>query len=241
MNLKIAWRSHVGRVRERNEDSIHIDQQAGLVVVADGMGGLLAGEEASATAVEGVVDRLARGAPDARSAEVLLNCMDEAHERVIERAQALDYLGRMGTTLLILRLDLASGAGMFAHVGDSRLYRFDEMGLTQLSKDHTVAQRMIDLGQFPADQAYRAPNRHVLTQALGLPGLYQPQCGAVEAPWTRLLLCSDGLSDMLPDHELINFMQTEPVEHCAEALEAAALAAGGKDNITLAVLDWVAT
>ena len=232
--MKIVSRSHEGLVRVNNEDCVHVDSERGFVVVADGMGGLLAGEEASSVAVEAICQRLIDEKVECTTADDARALILYAHEQVLARAGKLNYLGKMGTTLLLWVS--GSPSNLFAHVGDSRLYGFDGEQVVQITSDHTVAQRMIDMGKFPADQAYRAPNRHVLTQAIGLPGVVVPDQGVLPG-YDRYLLCSDGLSDMVRDPQLARFLAIADIDDSADQLLRAALDEGGRDNVTLALID----
>lgn len=232
--MKMVCRTHEGLVRINNEDCVHVDPEVGFAVVADGMGGLLAGEEASAVAVEAVCQALIDQATDCQRAEDVGALVKQAHQAVLAHARELHYEGKMGTTLVLW---VQSAAGRwFSHVGDSRLYAWDGERLIQVTSDHTVAQRMIDMGQFPKEQAYRAPNRHVLTQALGLPGMVFPEMGAVPDA-KRYLLCSDGLSDMVQASRLAEIIATPNLEECAEMFLKEALGEGGRDNVSLALIE----
>jgi len=228
-------RSHQGLVRLNNEDCVHCDMDGRFVVLADGMGGLLAGEVASAIAVESACRRLRE--PDIRrcNPEELAQVLTQANDAVTERAKAMRYVGKMGTTLLVW----AQGRekSLYGHVGDSRLYAYAAGELAQITRDHTVAQRMVDQGKIAADQEPTAPNRHVLTHAMGLPGIFKADVG--EAPeCERLLLCSDGLSDLVAAAEIQNIMATTDLEDCANFLLKAALDRGGRDNVTVALVEF---
>ncbi len=230
-------RTHEGLVRVNNEDCVHVDSHRGFAVLADGMGGLLAGEEASAVAVESICRRLVDANEHPTTAAALEKVILAAHDAVLQHAKELNYVGKMGTTLLVWAHSEDASSAVFGHVGDSRLYSFVDGTLTRETTDHTVAQRMIDMGQFPADQAYRAPNRHVLTQAVGLPGVCVPTCDVMGDANRRLLLCSDGLSDMINDQRLGELLAEPDLERCADVLIAEALAEGGRDNVTIALID----
>jgi protein phosphatase len=232
--VKMVSRTHEGLVRINNEDCVHIDADVGFAVLADGMGGLLAGEEASSIAVETVCRALIDESQACNTLDAAGQLMLRAHEAVLEHARELHYEGKMGTTLVIC----VQGGGelLYSHVGDSRLYSWNGVELTQQTSDHTVAQRMIDMGKFPADQAYRAPNRHVLTQAVGLPGLITPEVGKLPTA-RRLLLCSDGLSDMVRDRRIAELLQVSDLDECADMLLSEALAEGGRDNVSMALID----
>jgi len=240
--MRITARTHQGLVRTNNEDAVHYDTAGGFAVLADGMGGLLAGEQASGVAVATATRILAeldtRGEASETiqsPAEAMLDVVEQAHRAVQIKARALNYLGRMGTTLVVWA-QWASCA-YFAHAGDSRLYTWCDNALTQLTHDHTLGQRLIDEGVAVPGAANNASNHHVLTQAVGLAGDCEPQAGEVPA-CDRLLICSDGLSDLVTDAELADMLGLEDLEYCADMMVKGALDRGGRDNISLVLVDF---
>ncbi len=239
--VKVVARSHQGLVRLRNEDAVFGDDQGRFAVLADGMGGLMAGEVASRTAVETARDRLSRGTSRLSEPQDLEHVLQLAHDAVVARARRFNYVGKMGTTLLIWSQADGGAAqredSFFAHVGDSRIYTFTDGKLTQITRDHTVAQRMVDSGEISPEEEPEAPNRHVLTQALGLPGLCKPDSGVVPSA-QRVILCSDGLSDLVTDSEMTEIMATPDLACCADELLKAALDAGGRDNVSVVLLEF---
>lgn len=232
--MKMSQLSHQGLVRINNEDAIQCDADLGVAVLADGMGGLLAGEEASGVAVHNSIELL-QTAAQADTAPVVSEVLLSAHAAVVEHAHEKNYSGKMGTTLLLW--SWCMGTPAFAHVGDSRLYHHDAHGLTQLTRDQTVAQRMIDSGEYPNLDPRRVPNRNVLTQAVGMPGRLQPESGITPAHG-RLLLCSDGLSDLVRDEAIAELMAVADLDDCARQLVKAALDAGGRDNVSVILIDF---
>ncbi len=229
----MTTRTHEGLVRVRNEDSVLIDADQGLAIVADGMGGLMAGDEASAVAVE-AVRREVCDSPDRIDTDPDLGAvMQAAHRRVIERAESLNFLGKMGTTLVICLI--RDQRAWIAHAGDSRAYVLNDT-LQQLSKDHTVAQRQIDMGQLNPKRAYLSPGRHVLTQAVGMPGVLNPQLLNI-AFESRVMMCTDGLCDMVSHDEIEALLKVDDIEEAATELLRAALDAGGRDNVSLTLID----
>ena len=233
--LNVVARSHCGLVRLNNEDFVHADAEGGFAALADGMGGLMAGEIASEVAVVTARKHLEAGA--ARdSAQALSAIVNLSHNAVLAEARELNYVGKMGTTLIVWAR-YGDGRSYFGHVGDSRLYAYGEGRLEQVTRDHTVAQRLIDSGEVEPENEHEAPHRHVLTQALGLPGVFQPQVGEVPQ-CERLLMCSDGLSDLVRREQLEALMATPELEHCADYLLKAALDAGGRDNVSVVLVDF---
>ena len=228
-------RSHQGLVRLNNEDRVYCDVDGGFVVLADGMGGLLAGEVASGVAVDTACQGLRHPERPHNHADDLGDILSEAHEAVVRQAKAMGYIGKMGTTLVIWAQ--RNESAYFAHVGDSRLYTYTAGDLAQITVDHTLAQRFIDEGKYEPDDEENVPNSHVLTQAMGLPGIFSVDTGQVP-DCERVLLCSDGLSDLVAAPRIAEIMSTTDLEECADELVGAALDKGGRDNVTVAIVEF---
>ncbi|WP_344420335.1 PP2C family protein-serine/threonine phosphatase [Pseudonocardia ailaonensis] len=242
LGLRSAIGSDVGRRRTANEDS---GATAGrLLVVADGMGGHAHGELASALTVATMLElggRLPRELPDEDLLRELAGAVDEVSDRLAQHARQEPDTQGMGTTVVVLVLD-GDRFGL-AHVGDSRIYRCRAGELVQLTKDHTMVQQLVDEGQITPEEALVHPRRSVLMRALSTdhpvePDLFvvQPQAG------DRYLLCSDGVTAVLPDAALLDLLAapTEP-EAVVDTLITYANDGGGPDNITCIVADIVDT
>lgn len=227
-------RSHQGLVRLNNEDRVHCEPEHEFVVLADGMGGLLAGEVASAVAVEAACRALRDPDQSRTSGEDMQAVLSLANDAVVDRARSMRYVGKMGTTLVIWAMH--GEHAYFSHVGDSRLYVYRAGQLTQVTRDHTLAQRMIDNGQIAPEHEHTAPNRHVLTHAMGLPGAFKAD-GGVVPEFDRVLLCSDGLSDLVIAADIQEIMATPDIDDCANFLLKAALDKGGRDNVSVAIIE----
>ena len=233
--MLIVGRTDRGKVRKANEDAHAFDSERGFAVLADGMGGLEAGDVASALAVEVLRHGLTE-APD-RSAERLDALIVEANRAIIERARSIANGERMGTTIVVW---CATENGCtLAHVGDSRVYRYRDGVLTRLTKDHSVVQNMIDEGVITPDEARWAFNRNVITRALGIEREVEVDTAEeVHEPGDRYLLCSDGLTDLVDDDELARLCLVEPDAHrLVDRFVDAANLAGGDDNITVVLVD----
>ena len=225
--------SDTGKVRSSNQDRVLVDEDLGLWVVADGMGGHAGGAEASRLAAEAVKESISHGMPLEDSFEV-------AHSRV-RSAQAEDAsLSDMGTTLVALHEQ--NDGYHLAWVGDSRLYRLDTGNgrFECMTRDQNIAGRLLDTGRITEAQARAHPQRHVLTDCIGQrEGL--PTIESCHIRWRRgdrLLLCSDGLNSELSDTQMADALKAyESPRAAAEKLTEMALAAGGRDNISLIVLD----
>ncbi len=241
-SLALAWRSHRGLVRRRNEDAVSCLPDIGVVLVADGMGGAPAGDVASDTAVHVIGERFARQPPPVDAPDVAQRlaaaAIDEANDAIIRLAAQRQGCAGMGTTLVMG----CFGADwlVHAHVGDSRLYRLRAGVLTQLTKDHSLIQEMVDQGLFSSlDEARRSGvNEHILTTALGATPRVEPAVAISNlAAGDRYLFCTDGLSGMLAPRELCAVLDTAGgLDSTAGTLVRAANAQGGADNITLALV-----
>lgn len=235
--------THPGNVRDQNEDSFCADGDLGLWIVADGVGGHVGGEVASRLACDTITQQVRGGAH-------LDQAVRAAHQRVLQEisrrendaggSDVPDGANNMGTTVVALRrLDPVGESYDLVWAGDSRAYLWNG-ALKQLTKDHSFVGELVAKGVLTPAQAARHPERHVITQSVGVSAhvsldLDQLQCTL--APHDQLLLCSDGLTDELSEAEIALAMQQHAsVQDQAEGLLAAALDAGGRDNITALVI-----
>jgi protein phosphatase len=230
--LRHGAATDIGRSRKANEDAILV--QPPLFAVADGMGGHLAGDVASQTAVETLAHEIA----DAQSS--LAAAVKEANRRVFDRAQSSSELSGMGTTMTAV---LASGSRVeIAHVGDSRAYLYRKGRLSRLTRDHTLLERMVRQGKLRPEDARNHPQRSVLERALGVEADVRIDVQTLDIrPGDRLLLCSDGLTTMLEEARIVQILgrEEDPSAAC-DRLVAAALEAGGHDNVSVIVVDYPA-
>jgi serine/threonine protein phosphatase PrpC len=240
--LRAAMRTDPGRIRSRNEDACLVDPEQGLFAVADGMGGHPAGDVAARVAIEhlpGLVrDALARTDPtgvDAAVEEAVLGL----NEVVIAEASTSPDLTGMGSTLVMA---LVSGyTAHVAHAGDSRAYLLRDGRLRRLTEDHSFAAALIDGGVLDPEEAARHPFAQSLTQAIGMPGT-RPDVQRVElATGDRLLLCSDGLTRMVPEDRIGRLLAAgQDPDRTSQALVDAANGAGGHDNVSVVLVDVLA-
>jgi protein phosphatase len=234
----------VGLVREANEDSYLVDPP--VFVVADGMGGHDGGDIASAIVVE-EFGRLAAAGYDARRGiEAVTQTLWQCQRRLIEYGDT--HRGRDGgrwqggtTAVVALLVEDRVPCWLLANLGDSRIYAFNAAGLVRVSVDHSLVQELVDAGQITEEEAAYHPERHVVTRALGGPDGVEPDffvLGLADAE--RVLLCSDGVTAMIDDAEIAGLLadHADPAE-AADRIVAAALSAGGIDNVTAVVVDVV--
>ncbi len=211
--------------RKHNEDSYLIDEEQGLFVVADGVGGLQAGEIASELVCQVVKQHMSTGAE-------LEDAIARAHSEVIEATKRGEGRSGMASTIVVARFD--GFDYKLAWVGDSRIYLWDGT-LKLLTKDHSYVQSLYDAGQISLAETDTHPKKNVITQAVG--GTADRVKVAVNrgtlAPGNSLLLCSDGVSGELSGAQLLEYMSSSaPVQEIAQALVMTAINAGGKDNAT---------
>ena len=235
-HVTLAWAAvtDVGRRRHANEDSLIV--QPPVFAVADGMGGHAAGDRASAAAVDRLQELADRGVVD-RS--VVAEALTLAAQDIDDLAEHLP-LGA-GTTVTGAVLDITADDPAFVvfNVGDSRVYSFQGNDLAQITHDHSVVQELVDAGIISADDAEGHPESNVVTRALGFREIPRPDYWRVAIrAGLRLLLCSDGLTKELPADRLrLHLAARLSAIETAGALVDAALAAGGRDNVTVIVID----
>ena len=232
-NEFISWgaRSDVGLVRGHNEDSFLL--RTPLFVVSDGMGGHAAGEVASSIAVETVGER-APGTAD----DVLLGAaVEAANMAVIEAAE--QGIGKPGMGCTVTSVLIEKNKMAVAHVGDSRAYVLRQGTLVRVTHDHSYVEELVDSGQITADEARTHPSRSIITRALGSdPDMYADHFSLEVNDGDRIILCSDGLSSMISDAEIEALaVSSATPQQAADNLVAAALTAGGADNVTVVVVD----
>jgi serine/threonine protein phosphatase PrpC len=232
VKIEVGSATDIGRVRERNEDSMLVDPP--LYVVADGMGGHRGGQVASQVALE-AMEELETG--DGGS---LAEHVRRANRAVWDRSVEDERLSGMGTTLTAARID--GGSALIAHVGDSRAYLLRDGSLRQLTTDHTLVARMVKSGEITEAEAEVHPHKNVLTRALGTDEQVEVDEDSIAlVDGDRLLLCSDGLTGMVTEDQIQAILETsEQPQQAADRLVKAANRAGGIDNITVVVLDAIA-
>jgi len=246
MEYAATAKTDVGRKRQGNEDSFCVVPELGLYVVADGMGGHAAGEVASRLAVETIrewMEKYLGGADVAvvgqpmdtcsREANFLLSSIQLANRIIFDAAQGRREYRGMGTTLVSILA--VNNTVALAHVGDSRIYRIRDGQIVQLSRDHSVVQQQVDRGILSPEEAHDSQYRHLITRALGLKDSVEVDLAEEPVlPGDILLLCSDGLSDLLEDEEILAIVRehADDLEKACQALVDQANYKGGDDNIT---------
>ena len=237
--MQVVSRTHVGLVRENNEDALLV-REPYLFAVADGMGGYAAGEIASRAilkAFEAATHSLRHQQGEQNIYKVLVEAFDKANTHVFKMAVSNDKYTGMGTTMTALYLP-GDGTAYCCHVGDSRLYTYREGNLVQVTRDHTYVADLQASGEITEEEAFIHPQRHVLMKALGVEESVRADSLHFELlPDDRLLLCSDGLSDMLRQQEILDLMGGEDINSVADQLLERSLCNGGRDNVSFILID----
>jgi protein phosphatase len=237
MSLHYSLLSDTGRERDNNEDFALALPEIGLFVIADGMGGHIAGEVASRVAVE-TLTAIVKERPQPRrikdEAELLGEAMIAAHEAVLRAAEERGLFG-MGTTLTALRIH--GNTAVLAHVGDTRAYFAREAGLETLTRDHTLVAMLVEGGSVSEAEAMNHPDKHLLTQAIGTQAEIESTFSERRIPkGARILLSTDGLHDVVPPERILELALTPDLDAATAALIDSANEAGGPDNVSVILI-----
>jgi len=238
-------RTETGYVRASNQDALAILDDCGVWILADGMGGHPAGDLAAQTAVAVATQRARERAVRLReqpsaAAEFVADLVTSADRRIDELVLENPSLKGMGTTFVALTITPSPvPVAHIAHLGDSRAYLYRARQLMQLTRDHTLVERLVRQGVIDATAALTHPDRHVLTKCLGMGVDMKPELTSTPVtPDDLLMLCSDGLTKMLEDAaiaSILSFANGDPHRACHDLIEQA-LNRGGEDNVTVIVL-----
>jgi protein phosphatase len=244
--IEIVGLTDAGLVRDHNEDTIGIDHDLGLAVLADGMGGHLGGEVASAITVSTILETLSESLSNINPGNIdestgyslesmaVNSAIVKANEKVYTSSSENSQYYGMGTTVVALLF--YDDRYTVAHVGDSRLYRYRNGELEQLTRDHSLMQEMVDRGFYTDEQARKSLNKNLVTRAIGIEESVQIDVlEDVTLPDDIYLLCSDGVTDMLEDEVIRQTIvdNDEELGKTASALINKSNEAGGKDNISV--------
>ena len=241
MKLSSYSVTDIGKLRKLNQDyvftsEVPVGPLPDLFIVADGMGGHKAGEYASKCAVETLVAQVNRSS-ERGSVRVISKAIREANKRVRQKALSDDNYYGMGTTLVVACLD--EEGLCVANVGDSRLYLISGGNMRQITTDHSLVEEMVQMGELERGMARTHPDKNIITRAVGVLDEVDVDFFEVEdiAAGDVLLMCSDGLSNMLEDSEMLGIVRSEgSLKERADRLVAAANMNGGRDNITVVLV-----
>lgn len=238
--MKAAFKTDIGKKRKNNEDIILVAAEKGIFLLADGMGGHQGGEVASEIAVKESFAYLVKGIDKFGNqkdlSKFLVDAVIRAHNAIKRKAQSDINLTDMGTTLVevVVKDDVAS----ICHVGDSRAYVVRDGAIEQITNDHTLGFSPSRPDTIQEEEA-PAKRLHILTQAVGVSDEPSPEVNHVDVGrGDYLLMCSDGLSDMLTDREILQIIQddAEDIEAAVQRLVEEANKKGGKDNISVVLI-----
>jgi len=265
--IEIASKTHKGQVREHNEDSISENETLGIALLADGMGGLNAGEVASSMAVQLLMEELtayclgesalpaeienrelennqleinkarhgdADGNTLPMAVQVVRRAVELANEAVFHSSQTISRHRGMGTTVVVALF--YDDRVALAHLGDSRVYRFQDNLLERLTRDHSLVQELIDKGLYTKEEARLSEKRNVVTRALGVAPVVNVECSEHNVEVGDIFLqCSDGLHDLVSDEDIeLAFRELSgDLSELSDYLVELANANGGKDNISV--------
>lgn len=243
MLLQTSSFTDIGKLRQNNEDSFleldlpESEEKRLLLVVADGMGGHNAGEVASKTVVETIESYFKSGSQSNNSDTLnnLKKSLEDANRAVLKASSNNVNLAGMGSTCTAMMI--VDDKNFLAHVGDSRAYMVRGNKITQITKDHTLAEKMLDTGILSREEARNSPHKNMLIKAIGISedleietyGPFKIKLGDV------YLLCSDGLTEYLDEEELCSILNMYEPEEACKLLIKIANKRGGKDNITVQV------
>ncbi|MCL1804219.1 MAG: Stp1/IreP family PP2C-type Ser/Thr phosphatase [Eubacteriaceae bacterium] len=240
--MRAIGKTHIGKQRIINQDCFICLNKAAqtIIAVADGMGGHNAGEVASKIAADNI-DEYFSESPTAdfmERPEHVESLILEINKKIHDEAEFSDHYAGMGTTLTLCVAD-GKIANIY-HVGDSRAYLINE-SITQITKDHSLVQFLIDQGQLTRQEAENHPRKNVITRALGTDEDIEIDCFTIILSNNdKLLLCSDGLTNMVKTDEILEIVKTHPICDAVDMLVDAANENGGTDNITVVIAEMEA-
>jgi PPM family protein phosphatase len=243
VNINVLIKTDLGNVRTNNEDAASffriadetiLREKGYLLIVADGMGGHLAGEVASRMAVDIIAENYYRQSNERNIEKILSKAFNAANKEIYEQASANETQKGMGTTATALAV--VATKIYYAHAGDSRAYLYKGNKISRITEDHTYVQELVNNGDITLEQAEVHPQRNILTNAMGTKPALRVDTGKCPENFdenARLLICSDGLYDYLTDEELAKVLAVGSLQQAADFLIAEAKNRGGKDNITV--------
>ena len=237
MEISVSGNTHTGITRSNNEDAYGIFPDVNLYIVADGLGGHAGGEVASRLAVDIIGSEIAGASATFEIREIMQRAIQSANSIIQKKAEEDSSLHGMGTTVVVVSLN--ENKAVVAHVGDSRAYLIRKDIITQITKDHTVVEEYIRIGIMTPKDALYHPSRRILSRAVGTEGVANADFESIRIQaGDVLLLCTDGLTNMLSDKEILQAVsELRPdSERITSRLIELANNNGGIDNITVITL-----
>lgn len=237
--MEISAATSAGCIRPLNEDAYYVSEpnSSGMVlaIVADGMGGHNAGEIASGKAV-GIVQKDVVAQSDKSAKEILVKAVDDANREIYEMSRNKKSLSGMGTTMTACVVENNNVTAV--QVGDSRLYRIRKDSITQITKDHSLVEMLVENGEITKEEAKSHPQKNIITRAVGTDKTVESDVYEFKTKKDDvILLCSDGLVNMVEDETILSIINTsKTLEEAANNLVLNAETAGGTDNITVILI-----
>jgi len=244
--VRAAGLTDIGKVRSINQDSFHLLEDKQVYIVADGMGGHAAGDQASRIAVKTIAEILSNydfsqddvedETESGMSVEELIRyALQEANEQILLASLSNQHLQGMGTTAIVAVEN--KGSLFVGHIGDSRTYLTRESQISQITEDHSVVQQLVKAGAISEEEAQVHPYKNVITRCLGMQANVEPDTlELVLQPGDKVLMCSDGLSNMVSDKQMEEMLNQNTPEEACQKLVDLANENGGTDNITVVLL-----
>ncbi len=240
--MRIVSKTDIGRVRSSNQDSYLTGEISGSIswaVVCDGMGGANGGNVASAAAVKAISEQINSGYREGMSSNsiryLLMSAISAANSDVFDMAKEDEALFGMGTT--VVAVIIVDGVAHIAHVGDSRAYIISDKTMTQITRDHSVVQSMIENGEITEEEAKHHPSRNVITRALGVSGRVDIDYNEIDlAADDTILICTDGLTNCVENDQILDIIANCKFYEYPEKLIEKANENGGGDNITVVMM-----
>lgn len=240
--MKFYAITDIGRKRELNEDYIYTSGQPigalpNLFIVADGMGGHKAGDYASMHTVDRFVEVIRELGEEHGVQDAINEAVTAANAYIYQRSRENSNLSGMGTTLVLA--SCIGNEAIVANIGDSRLYLVNDDAMTQITRDHSLVEEMVTLGGIDREMARNHPDKNIITRAVGVKEKVAADFFEVDlTKGDKLLLCSDGLTNMLRDEEIYQIIENnKELEQAAKALVDAANENGGRDNIAVVLVE----
>ena len=237
--MKVFSATDIGQKRQMNQDYIYTSSEPvgnlpNLFVVADGMGGHNAGDFASRYGVSVLVETIKKD-KNFNPVKIIRNGIEEANREILEQAMENDTMSGMGTTMVAATV--VGGYAYVANVGDSRLYLAGS-SLRQITQDHSLVAEMVRLGELKPEEAVNHPDKNIITRAVGTGEDVKIDFFDVKLEsGDQILICSDGLTNMVSDRDIYEILRSGPGENRAQELVDQANANGGKDNIAVIVIE----
>ena len=242
--MKVFTKTDIGKTRSMNQDSFYVsenDNGLNLFILADGMGGYKGGEIASKVAVTAVSKYITEKFEEvSKDKESILDLLEDAiifaNSAIYEESEQDEELQDMGTTLEVILI--YKQKVYIGHVGDSRIYRIRKNNMKKITTDHSYVEKLIQDGEITREESYNHPKKNLLIKALGTDEEVEPDIiYTVLNKNDMLIVCSDGLTNMIPEREILDIALNNAPENVAEVLIDEANEAGGLDNITVIFID----